>query len=170
MIFMHVKPLFSTRWLSLVSYVAVIIIALSSCGKNGTYQEYKKLDNNLWPIDQKLNYEFKLSEKGEYDVVLDIRYAMGYPYNNLYLKYDIIADDTVYENALVNMQLFHKTTGKPLGDGLGDIIDHKVVLASGVSLDTVPYQIDLQHFMREKKLPYIMALGVQINKTKKADL
>ena len=61
--------------------------------------------------------------------------------------------------------LFDQKTGKPLGDGLGDIYDHKVISSRSFMFPTKgKYTIKLKQYMRQDPLPYIMSMGVSVEK------
>jgi gliding motility-associated lipoprotein GldH len=67
-----------------------------------------------------------------------------------------------------NITLFDANTGEPLGDGLGDIWDHKVLIAKGISFDKIgKYTFKLRQEMRQDSLPSILSVGISLEKVKK---
>ena len=152
------------------SWILIFIAILSSCGNSATYEEYKKLDNNIWHKDSVLTYDFDLPENADYNISLDIRHAYQYPFSNLYLKYQLAENGTKIDDALVNIDLFNRKTGKPLGNGLGDIFDYQVLILPKKPLKKgSKYQIRIHQFMRMEQLPMIMSLGVSVNLISETD-
>ena len=67
-----------------------------------------------------------------------------------------------------SINLFDATTGEPFGNGLGDLWDHKILIANDIQFDKVgKYTIKLRQYMRQDPLPYLMSVGISLEKTKK---
>jgi gliding motility-associated lipoprotein GldH len=74
----------------------------------------------------------------------------------------------VLQTDLVNGQLFESISGKPLGEGLGDVFDHQFsILEEYTFPGTGNYHIELNQYMRRDTLPEILAVGVRVEKAMK---
>ena len=61
----------------------------------------------------------------------------------------------------------HSKTGKPYGDGLGDIFSHQLplpALSNVRFLKRGKYTFKLRHYMRRDLLPEIVSMGLRIEK------
>ena len=140
---------------------------LSSCDKNRIFEQNHDLENNAWriPAIQEFNFEVKDTSK-KYAIYFNVRNAVFYEYYNLYLKHTLLGPNrNVISTNLHEQYLMDKKTGKPLGDGAGDIFDHQVL-----ALKDQPFAqpgtntIKLQQYMRRDPLPGSMAVGVRVEK------
>jgi gliding motility-associated lipoprotein GldH len=63
------------------------------------------------------------------------------------------------------MDLFDPITGAPLGDGLGDIFDHRILAVSNQRFpENGLYRFKIQQFMRQDSLPLILSVGLRVEK------
>jgi gliding motility-associated lipoprotein GldH len=61
------------------------------------------------------------------------------------------------------MDLFDATSGKPLGDGLGDIFDHRILALSDYRFETAgTYRFKIEQYMRQDTLPMILSMGLRV--------
>lgn len=149
-------------------FAAIVFLFLAACNSNSLVKEYKEIREDSWHIDKTAEFTFRL-DKGKYPVNYLIRNTPNYPFNNLYLK-TVLLDSTGKEltNGLEEVLLFEQKTGKPLGDGMGDLFDQKISskLLSNYSFPYGgTYRIQIQHKMRPDELPGILGIGFEINKT-----
>jgi gliding motility-associated lipoprotein GldH len=69
----------------------------------------------------------------------------------------------VQSKALQNMDLFDPVTGKPLGEGLGDIFDHRILAISNHHFQQPgQYRFKIQQYMRQDSLPLILSIGLRV--------
>lgn len=149
-----------------VTASVLFIMALAvGCSGNRIYDDYVDLNQGIWHVDSLASFEFNVpSDTSNYQLSYNIRYAAGYPFYNLYITYYL--EDSVGRTISSELQeiiLFDKKTGKPLGDGLGDLFDREVIIFDGLKF---PYQgkysYKIKQFMRTEELPGIMSLGLKI--------
>jgi len=120
---------------------------------------------NLWLADSIATFEFEITEtQPKYNLYYNVRNSISYPYHNLYVQYTL-EDSTgnVQSKALQNMDLFDPVTGEPLGDGLGDIFDHRILAISDHQFNNPGwYRFKVQQFMRQDSLPLILSVGLRV--------
>ena len=129
------------------------------------YEENIDIEDKIWLANDTLNFSFKVEDKASmYNVYYNVRNTITYPYQNLYVNYTLqnTAGDTIRKD-LINMTLFDPKTGKPFGNGLGDIFSHQFRVMSQYQFpDTGVYHFKLNQFMRRDSLPEILSVGVSI--------
>ncbi|MFC5270469.1 gliding motility lipoprotein GldH [Adhaeribacter terreus] len=143
----------------------MLTFLLSSCDKNRIFEQNQDLENNSWPIAAIREYKFEVKDTSKkYAIYFNVRNAIFYEYYNLYMKHTLIGPDgkTISTN-LHELYLMDKKSGKPLGDGAGDIFDHQVLAIKDQTFDQPgTYTIKLQQYMRRDPLPGIMSVGVRV--------
>ncbi len=115
--------------------------------------------------DSTVQFEFEITDPSQtYNLHYNVRNSISYPYHNLYVQYTL--EDSagqVLSKALQNMNLFDPVTGKPLGDGLGDIFDHRIMAIPNQSFPEAGwYRFNIQQFMRQDSLPLILSMGLRV--------
>ncbi len=153
-------------------FTILIGTGLIACDENRVFEQNKDIPNHAWHKDSTLFFQVDIQNPTiPYNVYYNIRNAVSYPARNLYLRIEI--QDTaghVLTSDLNNIELFDPKTGKPYGDGLGDIFDHRIkVLDRFIFPDTGLYQVEVQHRMRDKimvdnHLPDVMSVGIRVEK------
>lgn len=165
-----------TNALKLAGIGLALLLALSACDERRVYEKNVDITNNAWHKDSVVHLQVPIEEPdAAYNIYYNIRNALSYPAQNLYLQIEI-ADSTgrTLASDLNNIELFERTTGKPYGDGLGDIFDHQIPVYRNFSFPHAgTYDIRIQHMMRESNtprimegnyLPYVMSIGVRVEK------
>ena len=66
-----------------------LIIVLCSCNNNKeVFLEFKSIEGG-WKKNDKINFNFYLQEKGNYDISIILRSDEQYPFSNIYLDYQL---------------------------------------------------------------------------------
>ncbi|GJM28484.1 MAG: hypothetical protein DHS20C17_11190 [Cyclobacteriaceae bacterium] len=158
----------------IISLCALLaIVSIAACTDPGRiYERNIDFEHNLWLADSVAEFEFEIAKTEPlYNLYYNVRNSISYPYHNLYVQHTL-EDSTgnVLLKALQNMDLFDPTTGKPLGKGLGDIFDHRILAISSYKF-TKPgwYRFKIQQFMRQDSLPLILSVGLRVE-TMEADV
>ncbi len=143
----------------------LVTLALGSCDSNRVFEKNQDFKDNAWAIAdiQEFRFEIKDTTK-KYAIFFNVRNAIFYEYYNLYLKHTLMGPDgKAISTNLHELFLMDKKTGKPLGDGAGDIFDHQVLALKNQTF-TRPgtYTIRLQQYMRRDPLPGVMAVGIRV--------
>jgi gliding motility-associated lipoprotein GldH len=139
---------------------------LSSCDKNRVYEQNKDFENNNWKIADVQEFPFEIKDDSKsYNIYFNIRNAVFYEYYNLYLKHTLTGPDgKLISTNLHELFLMDKKSGKPLGDGSGDIYDHQILALKNQRFPQKgTYTLKLQQYMRRDPLPGIMSIGVRVD-------
>ncbi|MBL6446853.1 gliding motility lipoprotein GldH [Fulvivirga sp. 29W222] len=142
-----------------------LISGLTACDSNRIYEENIDLENKTWIADSSLTFQFQIkNQERKYNLYYNLRNSVSYPFQNIYVNYTL--EDTLgnqISTELVNKDLFHPKTGKPYGDGLGDIFDHRFPLLKSFQFEQAgTYRLKLEQFMRRDSLPEILSVGVRV--------
>lgn len=145
----------------------IICLAFASCDSNAIYKSIIDLKDSNWYIKNEPTFTFEVEDETiPYNIYILVRNASPYSFNNLYLtRYIYGADKKELSVRLEEMILFDPKTGKPLGDGLGDIYDHKFLSSANFKFPKKgKYSIKLKQYMRQDPLQNIMSVGVSVEK------
>ncbi len=132
----------------IVSFLAFMIVAFSSCDRNRVYDEYKSLSG--WNKDSVVTFELNNIDSSKvYDLFINIRNNNEYAYSNLFLITEIkfpqgkvISDTLEYEMT--------KPSGEWLGTGFGDVKESKLWYKEDVRFDEPgQYKVTIQQAMRK---------------------
>lgn len=156
-----------------IAAVAMFMLAsLYACDESRVFEQNRDIVDHAWHKDSTLHFEVEIPDADiPYHVYYNIRNAVAYPAQNIYLNIEV-QDSTgkVLTRDLNNIELFNPKTGKPYGDGLGDIFDHQVRVFENFTFPHPgPYQVEVRHQMREKimvdnRLPSILSVGIRVEK------
>jgi gliding motility-associated lipoprotein GldH len=131
------------------------------------YEENHTLENNQWYIDTVPAFTFTIEDiNTPYNIYYNVRNANSYPYYNLYLTYYLMDEQGKQISArLQELTLLDPKTGKPLGDGLGDIFDHRIIALQNYKFPKPgKYTMKVKQYMRQDPLPAIMSVGIRVEK------
>lgn len=155
-----------------IALALLVLPCLYACDEERVFEQNKDISNHRWHKDSTLHFQVEIDDADiPYHIYYNIRNAVSYPAQNIYLHIDV-QDSTgrSLSTDLNNIELFDPKTGKPYGDGLGDIFDHRVLVLENFEFPYAgPYQIEVQHRMRDKimeenQLPGIISAGIRIEK------
>jgi gliding motility-associated lipoprotein GldH len=156
------------RYINLFSIILISYL-LSACGDDRIYDTHFDLKNGFWNEKEALTFEFGIKEKEAselYNIVYNIRYANTYPYHNLYVHYYLLdSAGKDISNNLQQMNLFAPTTGEPLGKGLGDMYDARILAIPKFKFPYPgKYTMKVKQYMRQSQLTGINSFGISIEK------
>jgi gliding motility-associated lipoprotein GldH len=143
----------------------LLVLGITSCNFDKVYDDYVDLENQVWHVDSLPHFEFEIADASQtYQIEYKVRYALGYPYQNLYVTYYLEDDDqNLISSDLQEITLFDSKTGEPRGSGLGDIFDYQVPGLPSVKFpEAGKYHFRLKQFMRQEELPFIMSVGIAV--------
>ncbi len=139
------------------------------CDPDRVYEQYHDIPENQWYIDSVQAYTFAIDDPAQaYNVYYNVRNSISYPYYNLFVTYYLTDDKgKQLSSQLQELMLMDSKTGKPLGDGVGDIFDHQVGLLTNYTFPAKGnYTIKIKQYMRKDPLPEIMSIGIRVEKAK----
>jgi len=151
-----------------IRYIVGLLIfplLLCSCDPKRLFEENRVVDKGIWSSTEKQIFEVTIPDTTlRYNVYLNIRNAMEYPYSNLYIFMQTvfpdgrIARDTI-ECALADYD------GRWLGSGMGSVKYNRFLLQNGVSFrQKGTYRFELEQAMRVNELKGIRDIGLRIEK------
>lgn len=150
-----------------LSAILILSLFFSSCDPNRVSEEHKDIDT-YWRADSIAHFNFTIDNADEdYNLLFYVRNGVNFPHSNLYFKY-YLQDSTgnTMESELVNFNLFHPKSGYPLGNGVGDLFEHKYELLAKYRFPyRGQYEISFQQYMRYDSLPDIYSVGYRLEKT-----
>ena len=149
----------------------VILFITWSCG-NSAYESKVDFKNGYWLWKEPVSFSFSIDDASKkYDLSFFIRNSIDYEYQNLYIQYYLEnSNGYVMTEKLHNVIVFDPKTGKPVGNGMGDIYDIERTFLSGFSFDSAgEYKLRLDQFMRKDTLHNIQAIGLKISETAAMD-
>lgn len=150
---------------SLIAFCLLILV--SSCDNSVVYKAHEDMKDGLWYIKHKPEFKVKIEDTlSLYNVYYVFRNAQQYPYYNLYLTRQLTGPDgKLISNTLEELFVSNEVTGKPFGKGLGDLFDHKVPIAKNYTFPkSGTYTFQLSQSMRQNPLPFILSVGISVEK------
>ncbi len=145
---------------------ALLLILVIACSDpDRIFEQNVDFPDQIWLASDIPSFEFKVEDASRnYNLYYNVRNALSYPYHNLYVRYSL--EDSLGNQLggkLQNMDLFDPISGAPLGDGLGDIFDHRILAIEGQKFSSPgTYRFSIQQFMRQDSLPLILSVGLRV--------
>jgi len=143
----------------------VFVASLLSCDSDAIFKDHEDIEDGMWYVKNEPSFTFEITDASQpYNVYYLVRNSIAYPYYNLYVKRFLLNDkNKVVNEALNELILMDERTGKPLGDGLGDLFDHKIVALKNYRFPKAgKYTFKVRQYMRQDPLPAIMSMGVSV--------
>jgi gliding motility-associated lipoprotein GldH len=142
---------------------------LLSCTEERYYEANHDFKDRIWNMEEVAEFEFEIdSIELPYQIKLNVRNTMEYPYRNLYVEYQLSDSGYMMEDKLLNIKLFGPKTGKPYGNHQSDIYSHQLILQDSVYFQGKgKYSVKLKQYMREKELEGMVSAGIRIEKITK---
>lgn len=152
---------------SLVYFILFSI--LLSCTGSNDFKEIRDFKNTEWFLKDKQTFEFEITDVNKtYNFNYLLRNSVSYPFYNLYLQQELKdSEGKVLSSSLDEIMLFDAKTGKPFGDGMGDIFDSRIQAPKNAKVKfTKPgkYKWVISHNMRPDPLDGILSIGVEVIK------
>jgi gliding motility-associated lipoprotein GldH len=149
--------------------ILIALIAIG-CDSNRVYEKNVEFKDRHWKIAETTDFEFQIADTTrQYNILMDIRNSIEYPYARLFVNYNLKRDSTTLSKDLIAVYLFDQKTGKPFGEsGLGDIYDHQFSILKNYSFKkTGNYKMNFQQFMRSDTIAGIIAVGLRVERAEK---
>ncbi|MDD4149804.1 MAG: gliding motility lipoprotein GldH [Bacteroidales bacterium] len=142
-----------------------LVLVIMACDRNRVYEDYTKIENSIWNQENIVKFEFEIDDTNSMNnVLINLRHASIYPYNNLWLFVKSSAPNGTINIDTVECILVNKEN-RWLGDGMGDIWDIQIPWKNNIRFSRQGvYRIEFEQAMRVENLPGIMDIGLRIEK------
>ena len=147
---------------------AFILLALTftACNSDALVDEFHPIDNEAWSYSELLTDTFSVSEEAYYHkLFINLRITGDYAYQNLYVKLKHTNSKGKKKEEIINLPLAEKT-GRWLGSGMGDVITFQIPVLGKQKFEKGKHTISLEQYMRLEQLPFVVAAGIRVEKTK----
>ncbi len=149
------------------NFLLIILIAsvLISCDRNRVFEENHTIGNGIWNSAGKIRFEVAIADTSlRYNIYLNVRNSMQYPFSNLYLFMDTRFPDGRIARDTIDCMLADYD-GRWLGSGVGSIKFSQFLFHRGIGFEQKGnYRFEIQQAMRVNDLPGIHDLGIRIEK------
>lgn len=142
--------------------IILSILVLSACGTDRLYEDYQGMSGLKWNIEDTVRFDLNpAAQKGK--MLIAVKHTDAYEFRNLYVRY-VLRDSSnhILENTLVNIPLFERTSGSPLGKGFGGTFTKYDTLP--ISVDSSVSSVQFIQYMRTETLNGIEAIGLKVVK------
>ena len=152
--------------------VVVLTVWLAiGCDTNAVYKAYEDIDDGKWYVKNAPSFTFDIQDTTvPYNIYYNLRNSLSYGYYNLYLtRYLRDASGKEIESRLDELILMDPKTGKPNGDGIGDLFDHKFLMKRDYRFPKPgKYTMQIRQYMRQDPLLNILSVGITVEKATNA--
>ncbi|AFM04923.1 gliding motility-associated lipoprotein GldH [Bernardetia litoralis DSM 6794] len=141
-----------------------LLLFLVSCGNNGLYENHKELSTGFWQKNNLQSFEVEINDSQNHFIFYHLRYTSDYDYCNTYIRYKIFSPaGKLMTQGMKLDTLFDCTTGKPLGEGFGNMYNREFELEQNFDFSEKGiYKIELEQMMRKDSLEGIQTVGIRI--------
>lgn len=140
-----------------------VVIFLSGCIHINLFEKDTNIPGQQWHSRFSPEFSFDIKDTSSlYNIFIVIRHTDLYAYNNLWLKIgrEAPGDSIHFEN--FNFSL--ATSKGWEGTGMDDIFEVRKLFASGTFKKEGTYKFSISQIMREDPLPYIMSIGLRVER------
>jgi gliding motility-associated lipoprotein GldH len=146
-------------------FLLLSLFFLSSCDSKRFFEENKSIPKSVWNRYEKIGFDVMITDTtAAYDVYLNVRNDMSYPYANLYffLETRPPAGRTYKDTIECTLADY---SGKWLGKGFGSIKFNRFLFEKGVKFRMAgKYTFTCEQAMRVIDLQGIKDIGLRIEK------
>lgn len=149
---------------------AYTLLVLSACKEGTLVDEFQSVENNAWDYADLKTLEVQVTDTTKfYDLLINLRHAGNYEWQNLYLRMHIYSPkgDSTTERLSV---MLADAKGKWLGSGLGDLVTLQAPYKQGIQFRQIgTYRFVLEQHMRVNPLDGIDAIGLLVRPAESAE-
>jgi len=144
------------------------LLLATSCDSNRVFEDNFDIPDYSWDVKNKLSFDVNIDDTiSLHNLYVNVRNASHYPFANLNVFVTIkfpngkISKDTM-------SCILAGPDGEWLGDGAGDIWDNQILWKPKVKFPLKgKYTFELEHAMRMEQVPFIMDMGLRVEKAEK---
>ena len=144
----------------------LLALLVFSCDQKRVFEENTEINEGVWNRSNKIKFSVDITDTiNPHNLYVNIRNAGEYPYRNIYLFITTSSKGIVVRDTFEAILADEK--GKWLGSGLGDLWDNQLVYKKNIRFPYPgTYVFEYEQGMRIEDLPYIIDVGLRIEKTK----
>lgn len=145
-------------------FIVSAVVVFTACDPNRVAERNIDLEESVWHPDSIKRFQFEIKNNEPYNLYLNLRNNRDYPFHNIYIAYTL--QDSLGNEVINNTEeyiLFEPKTGKPLGQGFGDIQTHQFpILENHTFKQTGNFKLVIQHYMRPEILEGMLSVGFRL--------
>lgn len=157
------------KFRSAIFAMSFVIAFITSCSEREQYYEFQELKDGKWAVGQSIDFEIDtlgVEKNVPYDVSIEITNDIQYPYQNLWLFFEYIKDDSTTIKNEKEFILVNKS-GRWNGAGFATLFHTSHIVMESVIFDEdKTYLIHIRHGMKDEVLDGIERVGIKIAKAK----
>jgi gliding motility-associated lipoprotein GldH len=145
----------------------LLLLSLMGCDKKTIFNENKDFEKAKWKIKEECVFNVNIDDATQpYKLYYNVRNNLSYAYFNLYItRYVYDEKGKKIEEKLNELLLADEKTGKPLGAGLGDIFDHKILVSKNYKFPSKgKFTFKIKQYMRQDPLADVLSFGMALEK------
>jgi gliding motility-associated lipoprotein GldH len=147
--------------------VTLSVLVLVSCDPGRVYEKNIRIPDGIWTRNYPVRFEVIVEDTiTPHNLYINIRNTGMYPFSNLYLFVTTAAPSghTIKDTVQI---ILADEKGKWLGNGLGDIWDNQRLYKEHVRFaQKGKYVFEYEQAMRLERLPFILDVGLRVEKVK----
>lgn len=143
--------------------ILLVSIVLSACSRSVTYSDFRSINPLGWDKEDTVCFDFTVPDTAvAYNILLHIRHADNYPYQNMWLFVDVFYPDSVHHTDTLEFFLADDR-GQWLGRGSNGHIRMPVLYENHLQFsDTGQCRIAVRQGMRSDCLRGVTQLGIEL--------
>jgi gliding motility-associated lipoprotein GldH len=148
-------------------FIFLANILLYSCDPHCVFEKNTRIPDGIWDKNIPVRFEVIVQDTMNlYNLYINVRNTGMYPMSNLYLFITTTAPSGHSVKDTIQIFLADEK-GKWLGKGLGDILDMQKLYKKNIRFaQKGMYIFEYEHGMRIKKLPFILDVGLRVEKSR----
>ncbi|MBZ4188752.1 gliding motility lipoprotein GldH [Niabella beijingensis] len=146
-------------------FLLVMIGGVISCKHVEVKERVADIPGHEWNKKSPAVVELDVTDTATYQLFLIVRHSLQYRYNNIVVN--VAIKDTANRSLnsfRVNASLV-TPSGNWAGSNIDDLYDHRIRLNTAVTLKKNRYRFVITQLMKDDPLPYILNVGMGIEKT-----
>ncbi len=147
--------------------VILSVLFLSSCDQGRVYEKNIKVPDGIWTQENIVRFEVMIDDtSSSHNLYVNVRNTSFYETSNLYIFITTIAPNgnSVKDKFEI---ILADDRGRWLGSGLGDIWDLQLLYKQNIRFaQKGRYVFEFQHGMRPDRIPFILDVGLRVEKAK----
>jgi len=142
-----------------------LILILTSCDPDRVYEKNIAIPDEIWNRFNIVKFNVEITDTiSSHNIYVNIRNTRMYPKSNLFLFIKTTSPTGLFVCDTLECILADEK-GKWLGKGLGDIWDNQIPFKKNVRFpNSGIYAFELEQAMRIPDLPFIMDVGLRVEK------